>query len=156
MQLDYTRPTWQGQKLEAGLKFILRKSNSETERWQNDTLVIDPSYDFKHTQEIYSAYISYDIKIKKFGIKAGVREESTTQKVKYVLSPDMNFHVSYSNLVPSATVSYMKNPSEQIRFGYSMRIRRPGIRNLNPYINDTDPENISYGNPNLTPKKAIT
>jgi Outer membrane receptor proteins, mostly Fe transport len=154
MQLDYTRPTWKGHKLEAGFKFILRKSKSETERWQNDTLVIDPSYDFKHTQEIYSAYISYDIKIKKFGFKAGVREESTTQKVKYVLSPEMNFKVDYSNIVPSATVSYMKSPAEQIRFGYSMRIRRPGIRNLNPYINDTDPENISYGNPKLNPEKS--
>ena len=35
-----------------------------------------------------------------------------------------------------------------------MRIRRPGIRNLNPYINDTDPENISYGNPKLNPEKS--
>lgn len=153
-QLDYTRPTWKGQKLETGAKFILRKSNSETERRQSDTLVLDPSNDFKHTQNIYSAYLSYNIKVKKFEVKAGVREESTSQKVKYNLSPNMNFSTSYSNLVPSFSISYMKSASEQIRFGYSMRIRRPGIRNLNPYEDKTDPQNISYGNPNLNPEKS--
>jgi len=30
-----------------------------------------------------------------------------------------------------------------------MRISRPGIWYLNPYINDVDPNNISYGNPRL-------
>jgi hypothetical protein len=30
-----------------------------------------------------------------------------------------------------------------------MRISRPGIWYLNPYINDVDPNNISYGNPEL-------
>ncbi|WP_321519249.1 outer membrane beta-barrel family protein [uncultured Bacteroides sp.] len=154
VQIDYTRPIREGQKLETGVKYILRNSNSETDRWQNDTLVIDPSNDFKHIQKIYSAYLSYDIKINKFSIKVGAREEGTSQKVKYNLAPDMNFNTNYSNLVPSATVSYMLSDAEQIRFGYTMRIRRPGIRNLNPYVNNTDPQNISYGNPGLNPEKS--
>jgi len=155
-QIDYTRPIRKGQKLEVGVKYILRKNNSETDRRQNDTLVIDSSSDFKHTQDIYSAYLSYDIKIKKFGIKTGIREEGTSQKVKYLHSPEMNFSTSYSNLVPSATISYMLNATEQFRVGYTMRIRRPSIRNLNPYVNNTDPQNISYGNPNLDPEKSHT
>jgi outer membrane receptor protein involved in Fe transport len=30
-----------------------------------------------------------------------------------------------------------------------MRIQRPGIWNLNPYVNNSDPKNISFGNPDL-------
>lgn len=153
-QIDYTYPTRKGQKIEAGIKYILRKSNSETDQWQNDTLVINSSNDFKHTQNIYSAYISYDMKIRKFGAKAGVREEATSQDVKYRLAPEMNFNTHYSNLVPSASISYSLSATEQIKFGYTMRIRRPGIRNLNPYVNNTDPQNISYGNPKLNPEKS--
>jgi len=153
-QVDYTRPTRKGQKLEVGVKYILRKNNSETDRWQNDTIVIDPSSDFKHTQNIYSAYLSYDIKINKFQYKLGLRGERTSQSVKYRISPEMNFSTRYSNIVPSATVSYMLSQIEQVRVGYTMRIRRPGIRNLNPYVNNTDPQNISYGNPKLDPEKS--
>jgi len=153
-QIDYTYPTRKGQKIEAGIKYILRKSNSETDQWQNDTLVINSSNDFKHTQNIYSAYVSYEMKIRKFGAKAGVREEATSQDVKYRLAPEMDFNTHYSNLVPSASISYSLSATEQIKFGYTMRIRRPGIRNLNPYVNNTDPQNISYGNPKLNPEKS--
>jgi outer membrane receptor protein involved in Fe transport len=66
----------------------------------------------------------------------------------------MNFGTKYSNVVPSVTVSYMLSQIEQIRVGYTMRIRRPGIRNLNPYVNNTDPQNISFGNPKLNPEKS--
>jgi len=32
-----------------------------------------------------------------------------------------------------------------------MRIQRPGIWQLNPFVNDVDPSNIHYGNPDLNP-----
>jgi Outer membrane receptor proteins, mostly Fe transport len=153
-QADYTRPLKKGQKLDVGVKYIRRNSNSETEQWTNDTIVNNPANDFKHTQNIYSAYISYDMKVKNVGLKAGVREEATKQTVKYQLAPEMNFDTHYSNLVPSASASYSISATEQVRFGYTMRIRRPSIRNLNPYVNNTDPQNISYGNPNLNPEKS--
>jgi outer membrane receptor for ferrienterochelin and colicin len=65
-----------------------------------------------------------------------------------------NFSVDYFNLVPSATLSYQLKPTQQLRLGYNLRIYRPSIWYLNPYVNDTDPYNISYGNPNLVPEKS--
>ena len=35
-----------------------------------------------------------------------------------------------------------------------MRIYRPGIWYLNPYLNNTDPSNLSQGNPNLESEKS--
>ena len=66
----------------------------------------------------------------------------------------MDFSTSYFNVVPNLTLSYQIDMAQQIRVGYNMRIRRPSIWNLNPYVNTTDPENISYGNPNLDPEKS--
>ena len=89
-----------------------------------------------------------------FGVKAGARAEGTSLKVRYELAPDMNFGNDYFDVVPSAVVSYQLSMSQQLRLGYNMRIQRPGIWYLNPYVSNADPQNISYGNPNLDSEKS--
>ena len=44
------------------------------------------------------------------------------------------------------------NEDESIKFSYSKRIERPGYRDLNPFINTSDPKNITSGNLFLTPE----
>lgn len=159
-QFDYTTPTWKNHTLEAGVKYIYRGSDSETDRrYYRDSIqdwesVYDANSDFRHNQHIYSAYLGYAMKFGKFGTKLGVRGEGTSLNVKYAYEPSMNFKTNYFDVVPNLTLSYQITQSQQVRVGYNMRIRRPGIRYLNPYINDNDPLNISYGNPNLDSEKS--
>lgn len=54
----------------------------------------------------------------------------------------------------NATISYQLSMAQQLRLGYNMRIQRPGIWYLNPYVNNADPQNISFGNPNLDSEKS--
>ena len=159
-QFDYTTPTWKDQSLEAGIKYIYRQSRSNTDRkafnqtsqmWEEAT---PADSHFDHSQQIYSAYLGYTMKFGKFGVKAGARAEGTSLKVRYELAPDMNFGNDYFDVVPSAVVSYQLSMSQQLRLGYNMRIQRPGIWYLNPYVSNADPQNISYGNPNLDSEKS--
>lgn len=160
VQVDYTTPTWKDQTLEVGGKYIHRQSNSETVRnFFNDSTqvwedITSNTSSFKHTQHIYAAYLGYVFKFHKFGLKAGVRAEGTALKVNYPKAVEKNFDTHYFNVVPNATLSYQLTMSQQLRLGYNMRIQRPGIWYLNPYVNDVDPQNISYGNPNLDPEKS--
>ena len=159
-QVDYTTPTWKDQTLEVGAKYIFRQSRSNTDRTAfNDSLniwedITSKDSHFRHTQHIYSAYLGYSMKFDKFGVKAGVRAEGTALDVKYEMAPDMNFDTHYFDVVPNATVSYQLNMAQQLRLGYNMRIQRPGIWYLNPYVNNADPQNISFGNPNLDSEKS--
>lgn len=159
-QIDYTTPLWKDHTLEVGAKYIFRQSDSETLRqyYNDSTNVWDAEYDansdFRHNQHIYSAYLGYTVKVDKLGIKAGARAEGASLNAHFAYEPDMDFSTSYFNVVPNLTLSYQINMAQQIRIGYNMRIRRPSIWNLNPYVNTTDPENISYGNPNLDPEKS--
>jgi hypothetical protein len=41
-----------------------------------------------------------------------------------------------------------------VKFGYNQRINRPDLYYLNPYVDQTDPLNISYGNPYVQPALA--
>ncbi len=159
-QVDYTTPIFNKQTLEAGVKYINRQNKSNTlEQIYNDSTKIweDHSRDnsqFRHTQHIYSAYLGYLIRLNKFGIKAGVRAEGTSLKAEFARKPDMDFSTNYFDVVPNATLTYQIDMSTQIRLGYNMRIQRPGIWYLNPYINDVNPQNISQGNPNLDSEKS--
>jgi hypothetical protein len=53
-----------------------------------------------------------------------------------------------------ATSIYQIAPTQTLKASYNMRISRPGIWYLNPFINDADPKNISYGNSKLDSEKS--
>ena len=160
-QLDYTTPFAKIHTLEAGLKYIIRLSESNSGRENFDFItgtwekVPESENDkFKHRQDIYSAYLGYSVKLKKWSFKTGLRYEGTSLDAKFPISSDRNFKTDYSDIVPSATVSYQLKPAQNLRLGYNMRISRPGIWQLNPYPNQTDTNYISYGNPNLDAVKS--
>lgn len=160
-QLDYTTPFAKIHTLEAGLKYIIRlsESNSGRENFNFETGTwkeADESEndEFKHRQDIYSAYLGYSVRLKKWSFKTGLRYEGTKLDAKFPIKSDLNFKTDYSDIVPSATVSYQLKPAQNLRLGYNMRISRPGIWQLNPYRNETDTNYISYGNPNLDAVKS--
>jgi outer membrane receptor protein involved in Fe transport len=152
-QLDYTTPVAQIHTLEAGAKYIRRinESNSNMSLLLGDAWVSFPSNNdkFEHLQNIFAAYAGYSLKYKQWGLKAGLRYEATDLNVGFPLNAQQNFNVSYSNLVPSATVTYMLKQGQTLRAGYNMRIQRPGIWYLNPFVNTTDTNYIRFGNPKL-------
>jgi len=158
-QIDFTTPIAKIHTVEAGAKYILRenKSNSGYRHtdaggvWKDSITNNDR---FNHQQNILSAYLGYSARVKKFGFKAGLRYEATDVEGKYPLSSKDNFEADYSNLVPSATVSYQLSPMQNLRLGYNMRIWRPSIWNLNPFPNSTDPLYVSFGNPELEAVKS--
>ena len=65
-----------------------------------------------------------------------------------------DFRKDFDDLVPSASIGYRLTDTQNLRLGYNMRIYRPGIWYLNPYLNDADPTSISQGNPNLVSEKT--
>lgn len=156
-QIDYTTPLFKDHTLEVGAKYILRQNNSDATtlfRDSTDQWLPFSATDFKHTQHIYSGYVGYSIKYKKFGYKAGVRAEGTSLNAKFKLAPEQNFDTDYFDIVPSGTISYMIGMTQQMRLGYNMRIQRPSIWYLNPYVNTGNPQRISYGNPYLDSEKS--
>lgn len=155
-QVDYVNPLDGKHSIEAGLKYIFRDNSSRgdhtyydagTGQWLPDE---ERKNDLDHTQDIFSGYAGYGYKSGKFGFKAGLRAEHTGQDIHFMsIGNDTLVNTSFFDLVPSLTLSYQLGMTSTLRGGYNMRISRPGIWYLNPYVNDVDPNNISYGNPHL-------
>lgn len=158
-QTDYVKPIIHDYKLEMGMKYILRKNSSNTDAYRYDyteqKFIYDPSQinDFDYTQNIYAGYFSVNKNIKKIGLKAGVRVEDVNTDGTFTSSIYSDFKNTNLEYVPSATMSYQISESNNIRLSYSKRIQRPDIWYLNPFVNNLDPKNISYGNPNLDPER---
>lgn len=155
-QIDYTTPFAKHHTIETGLKYILRNNTSEDDRYEMDVLDSEHSSHYKHRNDILAAYLGYGLKIKKFSGRLGLRYEHTLQDVEYKLGPGTDFKQHFNDFVPSASLGYKLGQTTNLRLGYNMRIYRPGIWYLNPYLDDSTPTNISQGNPNLSSEKSHT
>ena len=159
LQLDYVNPLNEMHYVDAGAKYIFRQNASDSKYFleqadgsfaQNNEM----SSQFDQGQNILAAYMDYQLKWKKLGVKAGVRYEHTFMNVEYALQPERNFDAGFDDVVPSANISYMLGTASTLRANYNMRINRPGIWYLNPFRDTSDPTSVSYGNPDLDTEKS--
>ena len=159
-QIDYTTPFAKHHTWEVGVKYILRRNKSDNDRYNLGTDDKDETYDsdnsshYRHHNDILAAYTGYGLTLDKWSARLGLRYEHTLQKVEYLLGRGTNFHKNFDDLVPSARLGYKFSDATNLSLGYKMRINRPGIWYLNPYLDDRIPDAISQGNPNLDTEKS--
>ncbi|GAA4332132.1 outer membrane beta-barrel family protein [Mucilaginibacter gynuensis] len=154
VQLDYVHP-FKAINVEAGGKAILRNNFSD---FSTDTLVSAGVYDrnqsqtnvFDYQQNVYSVYNSYQLKVNKWAAKAGLRLEHTTIDANFE-STGTPLNTGYDNLIPSVSIQRTLK-SSSINLGYTQRIQRPGIFQLNPFVDRSNPKFISTGNQDLKPE----
>ncbi len=153
-QVDYSLPLGQGHNLDLGSKLLLHNATSDSKYYLNDIYNEAMSMDYSYKNTVLAGYAEYSAKWSKFGAKAGMRYEHTWQKVEYRLGTGADFSTDYGSLVPTASLSYSIAPTQNIGLTYNMRISRPGITYLNPYVNRADPTTVSYGNSDLDVEKS--
>ena len=144
-----------------GAKYIRRLNSSVTDEtftyfdftqaYPFPTFTGDSTNSFSNNQDIAGAYTSYTANLGKWSLKGGLRYEYTWLKAKFD-DAARNFDTEYDSWVPSAIATYRLTDMRNMKLGYNMRIQRPGIGFLNPYVNRSDPNYINFGNPNLDPE----
>lgn len=155
VQVDYVHPL-KKINLEAGAKGIFRNnySNFESSNYNEQTkdYVVNPNQtnDFNYDQDIYSIYNSYSAKWSKWNAKAGLRLEHTKVDANFI-STSSTVHQNYDNLIPSLSLQ-LNLKGSNISIGYTDRISRPGIYQLNPFVDYSNPNFINTGNPALEPE----
>lgn len=157
LEADYILPVKAGQKLETGIKAILRKATADFQSLTTYDMSVPFKVDpvntnfFRYTQDVFSAYGSYNFKIKKYGLRFGARFENTVINGSFVNS-GTTVDQNYTNFIPNIQVTRKWSASYTSVLSYTMRLQRPFITSLNPFVNNNDSLNISYGNPNLGPQ----
>lgn len=154
-QIDFVTPV-KKLNIEAGVKAILRNNSSDFDYQSlNSTLgqyETDPAFSnaFTNTQNVFSAYNSYQLNLNSWNINAGLRLEETVIRADFSSTSSIADQ-NYLNVVPSIAIGKGFKDGSNINFGFSQRIRRPGINRLNPYVDRSNPDYEVTGNPNLRP-----
>ncbi len=159
--IDYTNPIKKDIVFGTGGKLVSYHITSDAdistfrpdlkEYFYNNSL----SNDLDYKQRVYAFYSEISFPVGHlFETKIGGRYERTEINSYFSNAQQQTPLYGYNTFVPS--IFFSKNLDEDqtqtIKLSYSKRIERPDYRDLNPFINTTDPKNISTGNPYLSPE----
>ena len=153
-QVDYTTTIGKGQTLSLGGKLQLHDATADSKYYLKGVYDPTSSSDYEYKNSILAGYGEYAGNFNKLGVKAGLRYEYTWQDVEYHLGNGEDFKKTYGTLVPTASLQYTLSQGSNLGLTYNMRISRPGITYLNPYVDKTNPIALTYGNPELDVEKS--
>ncbi len=155
ISVDYSHPVNKNFLIEGGAKMVNQKLTSiadvsvfqpSIDQYVSDAL---QSYHLNYTMNIYAGYLSSNFKLFNFlNVKLGGRYEYTDVKIDF---PNTSVP-AYGTFVPSIVLSHDFSKTQSLKLAYGKRIERPEYRELNPFINLSDPYNISTGNTLLKPE----
>jgi ferric enterobactin receptor len=154
-QVDYVHPV-KNLYIEGGLKAILRnnESNFQYNIFNAETGQFEPypafSDRFNYTQNVFGAYNSYRYAVNSWSFSAGLRLEKTVINADFISSANSIDQHSF-NLIPVVSINKNFKDKSSLSFGFNQRIKRPSIRRLNPFVDRSNPDFESTGNPNLKP-----
>ena len=154
--LDYTKKWNKDRKFEAGAKIITREdldafNRTNIDIWNGtETYLPNSENEFLYGEDILAVYSNYGFKKGPWGFQLGLRAEQANITATQI-TQDSTFYNNYFQVYPSAFLTYEIAAGREINMSYSRRVQRPGGRQLNPFIDYSDPFNLRSGNPYLLP-----
>ena len=162
LQTDYTNPIGKNQMVEVGAKTIYRSVTSDYSylvAGSTGAFTFDPNRlagALNYNQNVGAGYLSYTYTTaNKYSVKVGARYEHTAIDAQTHNYGELNKDIvipNYSNLVPSLNISKTLKNGTTLKAAYNRRIQRPGLQQLNPNFNTANTQNITIGNPTLSPE----
>lgn len=156
-KLDYTDPINDVYTLETGALYEINDVGNEYAVFNEEAgeFVADSGLTntFEYYQQVLGVYATGAYEKDKWGVKVGLRAEHTDLQTLLKTTGEENDQL-YTNLFPSLHTSYKISPLFSLQAGYSKRIFRPRLWDLNPFFNIRNNFNIRRGNPELEPEFA--
>lgn len=160
VKVDWEQDFQKG-KLGYGGKTAFVKTNNDFRNYDvegsGEVLNTDRSNIFDYKENINAGYVNYNRQLKGVMIQAGVRVENTVSRgvssgQKDNAKWESSFKRNYTDVFPSAAITFNKNPMSQFGITYSKRIDRPAYQDLNPFEFKLDEYTFQKGNVDLRPQ----
>lgn len=155
--LTYTEPLGGRKYLEANYSY--RTNQNQVERIvyneKGGASTIDPFLsNIYNSNYIYSRPgVNFRMNRQKYNFAVGVGYQNTQLKGD-LITQNAKINRSFENFLPVARFNYDFSNFKHLRFDYETSMQEPSIQQLQPAVINTDPLNISVGNPDLRPGYA--
>ena len=160
IRLDYVQPFGEKVRLETGGRVQIRRITSNSPVYTYNQTTADYPYDssqsnsLTYDRHVYAGYASLSFPLfNVLDVKGGLRYERTETNAGFSKAPNTTIP-GYNTFAPSIILAHNFPNEQMLKIGYARRIQRPDYRSLNPYVNASDPKNLSRGNPFLQPEIA--
>lgn len=151
-KVDYINPITKFFTLELGSQYALNNvaNNYLVEDFVGGEYVTDQNQtnNFEYNQKVLGVYTTGAYERGNWGVKGGVRIENTDLSTFLVNTEESNDQ-NFTDFFPTLHTSYKVSDKLSFQAGYSKRIYRPRLWDLNPFFNISNNFNIRAGNPNL-------
>ncbi|WP_223275943.1 outer membrane beta-barrel family protein [Algoriphagus aquimarinus] len=156
VMLDYVKPFAKEGKFETGFRTSFRRMKNDyivQQKGEDGEYSPLPGLDnvFLYDENIMAAYGIIGNKTNNWSYQAGLRVENTDVKTILEETNEENPR-KYTNLFPSAHLTYNLTQENAFQLSYSRRVRRPVYNDLSPYVTLSDSRNFFSGNPDLNPE----
>lgn len=158
---SYTEPVFTNHFLQARYEFAHRKRLSESLVADQDSIDVMPNgYVESLSSRVENFYDTHSIELSIRGVhpkmmyNAGVTLIPQSSRSETTIGPNASKQLPTQNVLnfaPSIMFRYMWSRQQILMLHYRGRSSEPDIENLQEVIDQTDPLNIRYGNPNLKP-----
>lgn len=152
---DYTQPVTDEITFETGGQYLITDVNNDFSiatfdngAWEE---IPERTNTFFYTQKVLGVYSTGAYEGDKFGLKLGLRVENTDLNTLLKQS-ELENQQNFTNLFPTLHSSYKLADNFSLQGGYSRRISRPRLFDLNPFYNIRNNFSIRTGNPDLLPE----
>jgi|CXWL01.1.fsa_nt_gi hypothetical protein len=165
VKADYEQNYKDG-RLGIGAKIGIVNTDNDFKRYDvyTNSKVLDTakSNRFDYKENINALYVNYNKQMKKgIMIQFGLRAENTHSQGNSTgfkkitgnwVNYDSTFKRDYTDLFPSAALTFNKDPMKQWTIAYSRRIDRPAYQDLNPFEFKLNEYTYMKGNTELRPQ----
>lgn len=156
-QVSYTEPLGGRKYLEAN--YSIRTNRNDVIRDVYDVNGGTPVYNDTLSNRYNSNYLysrpglNLRVNRQKFNFTVGASYQNTRLKGDLTLR-DTTIDRTFENILPVARFNYDFTSFKHLSFNYETNMQEPTIQQLQPVVDNTDPLNLSSGNPNLRPGYA--
>ena len=151
---SYTEPLGNRKYLEANYTFSrnLNDVNRSVYDMSGDEAIFneDLSNRYSSDYQYHRAGLNFRLNRSSYNVTVGGSVQQTTLEGELKLH-DATISNAYRNILPVARFNYDFSDTRHLEFSYETSVEEPTIEQLQPVVDNSDPLNISVGNPDLRP-----
>lgn len=154
--IGYTEPLSKKYKLEFRYNVNYNQNQSKLSTYDFDgsgynRLNILQSNNFENKTTIHNAGLKFIYDVKKYRVSLGGNYRNIEQD-NYNVSTGKRLNTQVGNFLPSAQFVYRISQGSNLNINYSSSFQQPSVQQLQPVVDNTDPNRLRLGNPDLKPQ----